>query len=216
MSKVSIEKTGKTVDEAVQAALLEIGLELGDVEIEIMEEESKGLLGLGRKEARVKVYFSTEDDPGETIKLFLEDVLSQMGLEPAVTVNEEEGFYKADISCNDSGLIIGRRGEVLQALQFITSQVVSRAYNTYVRVLLDTEDYRERHKTYLEDLAKKTAEKVIKAKRDFMLDAMSSYERRIIHTCLQDRDNIATYSVGDEPNRKVVVSFEHNGNRNNS
>lgn len=213
MSKVSIEKTGKTVDEAVQAALLELGLELGDVEIEIVEEESKGLLGIGRKEARVRVFFSTEDDPKETIKFFLEDVLSQMGLAPDVFVSEEEGFYKADINCNDSGLIIGRRGEVLQSLQFLTSQVVSRAYDTHVRVLIDTENYRERHNAYLEDLAKKTAEKVVKTKRDFMLDPMSSYERRIIHTCLQNRDNISTYSVGDEPNRKIVISFERNGKR---
>jgi len=213
MSKVSIEKTGKTVDEAVQAALKELELELGDVDIEILEEETKGLLGLGRKEAKVRIYFSTEDDPAETIKLFLEDVLSQMGLSPEVTVTEEEGFYKADISCNDSGLIIGRRGEVLQSLQFVTSQVVSRAYDSRIRVLLDTENYRDRHRVYLEDLAKKTAEKVLKSKRDFMLDPMSSYERRIIHTCLQNNEYISTYSVGDEPNRKIVIAFERNGKR---
>ena len=213
MSKVSIEKTGKTVDEAVQAALKELDLELGDVDIEILEEETKGLLGIGRKEAKVRIYFSTEDDPAETIKLFLEDVLSQMGLSPEVTVTEDDGFYKADISCNDSGLIIGRRGEVLQSLQFVTSQVVSRAYDTRIRVLLDTENYRDRHRVYLEDLAKKTADKVLKSKRDFMLDPMSSYERRIIHTCLQDNEYISTYSVGDEPNRKIVISFERNGKR---
>jgi len=213
MSKVSIEKTGKTVDEAVQAALKELDLERGDVDIEILEEETKGLLGLGRKEAKVRIYFSTEDDPAETIKLFLEDVLSQMGLSPEVTVTEEEGFYKADISCSDSGLIIGRRGEVLQSLQFVTSQVVSRAYDSRIRVLLDTENYRDRHRVYLEDLAKKTAEKVLKSKRDFMLDPMSSYERRIIHTCLQNNEYISTYSVGDEPNRKIVITFERNGKR---
>ncbi|HNZ40425.1 MAG TPA: RNA-binding cell elongation regulator Jag/EloR [Clostridia bacterium] len=215
MSRVSIEKTGKTVDEAVQAALSELGLELGDVEIEIVEEETKGLLGLGRKEAKVRVYFSTEDDPKETIKFFLEDVLSQMNLAPDVFVSEEDGFYKAEISCSDSGLIIGRKGEVLQALQFITSQVVSRAYDTYIRVIIDTENYRERHKAYLEELARKTADKVIKAKRDFMLDPMSSYDRRIIHTCLQNRENISTYSIGDEPYRKIVISFERDGRRNN-
>jgi spoIIIJ-associated protein len=213
MSRVSIEKTGKTVDEAVQAALSELGLELGDVEIEIVEEETKGLLGLGRKEAKVRVYFSTEDDPKETIKFFLEDVLSQMNLAPDVFVSEEDGFYKAEISCSDSGLIIGRKGEVLQALQFITSQVVSRAYDTYIRVIIDTENYRERHKAYLEELARKTADKVIKAKRDFMLDPMSSYDRRIIHTCLQNRENISTYSIGDEPYRKIVISFERDGKR---
>ena len=214
MSRVSIEKTGKTVDEAVQAALSELGLELGDVEIEIVEEETKGLLGLGRKEAKVRVYFSTEDDPKETIKFFLEDVLSQMNLAPDVFVSEEDGFYKAEINCSDSGLIIGRKGEVLQALQFITSQVVSRAYDTYIRVIIDTENYRERHKAYLEELARKTADKVIKAKRDFMLDPMSSYDRRIIHTCLQNRENISTYSIGDEPYRKIVISFERDGKRN--
>ena len=214
MSRVSIEKTGKTVDEAVQAALSELGLELGDVEIEIVEEETKGLLGLGRKEAKVRVYFSTEDDPKETIKFFLEDVLSQMNLAPDVFVSEEDGFYKAEINCSDSGLIIGRKGEVLQALQFITSQVVSRAYDTHIRVIIDTENYRERHKAYLEELARKTADKVIKAKRDFMLDPMSSYDRRIIHTCLQNRENISTYSIGDEPYRKIVISFERDGKRN--
>ena len=214
MSRVSIEKTGKTVDEAVQAALSELGLELGDVEIEIVEEETKGLLGLGRKEAKVRVYFSTEDDPKETIKFFLEDVLSQMNLAPDVFVSEEDGFYKAEINCSDSGLIIGRKGEVLQALQFITSQVVSRAYDTYIRVIIDTENYRERHKAYLEELARKTADKVVKAKRDFMLDPMSSYDRRIIHTCLQNRENISTYSIGDEPYRKIVISFERDGKRN--
>jgi len=215
MSRVSIEKTGKTVDEAVQAALSELGLELGDVEIEIVEEETKGLLGLGRKEAKVRVYFSTEDDPKETIKFFLEDVLSQMNLAPDVFVSEEDGFYKAEINCSDSGLIIGRKGEVLQALQFITSQVVSRAYDTHIRVIIDTENYRERHKAYLEELARKTADKVVKAKRDFMLDPMSSYDRRIIHTCLQNRENISTYSIGDEPYRKIVISFERDGRRNN-
>lgn len=214
MSRVSIEKTGKTVDEAVQAALSELGLELGDVEIEIVEEETKGLLGLGRKEAKVRVYFSTEDDPKETIKFFLEDVLSQMNLAPDVFVSEEDGFYKAEINCSDSGLIIGRKGEVLQALQFITSQVVSRAYDTHIRVIIDTENYRERHKAYLEELARKTADKVVKAKRDFMLDPMSSYDRRIIHTCLQNRENISTYSIGDEPYRKIVISFERDGKRN--
>jgi spoIIIJ-associated protein len=193
---------------------LELGLELGDVEIEIVEEETKGLLGLGRKEAKVRVYFSTEDDPKETIKFFLEDILSQMNLVPDVFVSEEDGFYKAEISCNDSGLIIGRKGEVLQALQFITSQVVSRAYDTYIRVIIDTENYRERHKAYLEELARKTADKVVKAKRDFMLDPMSSYDRRIIHTCLQDRENVSTYSIGDEPYRKIVISFERDGKRN--
>ncbi len=213
MSRVSIEKTGKTVDEAVQAALSELGLELGDVEIEIVEEETKGLLGLGRKEAKVRVYFSTEDDPKETIKFFLEDVLSQMNLAPDVFVSEEDGFYKAEINCSDSGLIIGRKGEVLQALQFITSQVVSRAYDTHIRVIIDTENYRERHKAYLEELARKTADKVVKAKRDFMLDPMSSYDRRIIHTCLQNRENISTYSIGDEPYRKIVISFERDGKR---
>ena len=213
MSKVSIEKTGKTVDEAVQAALKELDLEQGDEDIEILEEETKGLLGLGRKEAKVRIYFSTEDDPAETIKLFLEDVLSQMGLSPEVTVTEEEGFYKADISCNDSGLIIGRRGEVLQSLQFVTSQVVSRAYDSRIRVLLDTENYRDRHRVNLEDLAKKTAEKVLKSKRDFMLAPMSSYERRIILSCLQNNEYISTYSDGDEPNRKIVITFERNGKR---
>ncbi|HRU59196.1 MAG TPA: R3H domain-containing nucleic acid-binding protein, partial [Clostridia bacterium] len=103
---------------------------------------------------------------------------------------------------------------VLQALQFITSQVVSRAYDTYIRVIIDTENYRERHKAYLEELARKTADKVVKAKRDFMLDPMSSYDRRIIHTCLQDRENVSTYSIGDEPYRKIVISFERDGKRN--
>ena len=137
-----------------------------------------------------------------------------MNLVPDVFVSEEDGFYKAEISCNDSGLIIGRKGEVLQALQFITSQVVSRAYDTYIRVIIDTENYRERHKAYLEELARKTADKVVKAKRDFMLDPMSSYDRRIIHTCLQDRENVSTYSIGDEPYRKIVISFERDGKRN--
>jgi spoIIIJ-associated protein len=210
MSKVSIDKTGKTVDDAVQAALLEIGLELQDVEVEVLEEESKGFLGLGGKEAKVRVSFTTEDDPCDTIRMFLEDVLSQMDLKPKVTVKEEEDIFKADIVTDDSGLIIGRRGEVLQALQFITSQVVSRAYDTHIRVLLDTENYRERHKEYLEDLAAKTAEKVIKTRRDFMLDPMSSYERRIIHTFLQDNEKVMTYSVGEEPFRKVVISLGGN------
>ncbi len=211
MGNVSIEKTGKTVDEAVQAALLELGLELGDVDIEILEGENKGLLGLGRKEARVRVHFATEDDPSETIKLFLQDILSQMGLSPEVEVTEENRYYNANIECNDSSLIIGRRGEVLKSLQYLTSQVVSRAYNTRIRVFLDTENYRQKHRKQLEELAKKTAEKVVTAKRDFMLDPMSSYDRRIIHTVLQNENNVSTYSVGDEPNRKVVISFEKDG-----
>ncbi len=202
-------KKGKTVDDAVEAALAELGVGKDDVEITVLTEGNKGLFGLGSKEAEVKVTV-IEKSSEEIARDFLNTVLEGIGLEASVDISTDEERMNIEISGESMGVIIGRRGETLSALQYLTSLVVNRKTEGYTKISIDTENYKKKREESLIKLANKTAEKVIKYRRNITLDPMNPYERRIVHSSLQGNDKISTFSTGDEPMRRVVVALKKN------
>lgn len=202
-------KKGKTVDDAVEAALAELGVGKDDVEITVLTEGNKGLFGLGSKEAEVKVTV-IEKSSEEIARDFLNTVLEGIGLEASVDISTDEERMNIEISGESMGVIIGRRGETLSALQYLTSLVVNRKTEGYTKISIDTENYKTKREESLIKLANKTAEKVIKYRRNITLDPMNPYERRIVHSSLQGNDKISTFSTGDEPMRRVVVALKKN------
>lgn len=207
MEVQTIEKKGKSVDEAIKAALDELSCEIDDVIIEVIEEPSKGLLGLVKKPAVVKV--SLREKPEEDVREALEDLLNKMKLDYRINnVEWEEGRVRINITGKDMGLLIGRKGETLNAVQFVLGLIVNRNREEKVRVVLDVEDYRKKREESLEALALRLSDRVKKTRKSVVMRPMSSQERRIVHTALQGDPQISTYSTGDEPNRKVVISLK--------
>ncbi len=207
----SVEKLGKNVEEAVKSALLELGLKKEQVDIQVIEEGNKGFLGIGLKEAKVIVV--EKNIIKERATEFLNSVFSNMRLDANINFEEYDGSLKINIEGDNMGILIGRRGETLDALQYLVSLVVNKGDAEFVRVSIDTENYRKKREQTLIQLAKKLADRVMKYRRSITLETMSSNERRIIHATLQNNKMISTYSVGEEPNRKVVIAFN---NRKNS
>jgi spoIIIJ-associated protein len=206
----TIEATGKTVQEAVNSALEELGAELDDVEVNVLDEGSKGLFGIGSKMARVQVTLKEEyEDDGVA---FLTDVFEKMNIDVDIEKTEDDESISLMVTGKDSGIIIGRRGETLDALQYLTSLVVNKNSSKYKRVTVDIENYRHKREETLVRLAERLADKVIKYRRNVSLEPMNPYERRIIHSTLQNNDYVETYSVGEDPNRKVVIALKQ-GNR---
>ncbi|MBN2477952.1 protein jag [Candidatus Micrarchaeota archaeon] len=204
MGNIVIEKSAKTVEEAVILALEELKVTEDQVEIEILEEGNKSLLGLRKpKEARVRV--TLYDYATEIARDFLEELFDKMGLEASIEISDDDEIMHINVMSENSGVIIGRRGETLDALQFLTGLVVNRNNTTYKKILLDTEDYRKKRESTLENLANRMAYKVEKSGKSMSLEPMNPYERRIIHSTLQKNKNVETYSVGEDPNRKVVI-----------
>jgi len=204
----TIEATGKTVQDAINSALRELGAERDDVEVNVIEEGSKGLFGIGSKLARVQVTLKpkqTVDGVG-----FLSDIFQKMNVDVNIEKTEDEDSIQIKITGKDSGIIIGRRGETLDALQYLTSLVVNKNSDRYKRVTIDIENYRQKREETLVKLAERLADKVVKYRRNISLEPMNPYERRIIHSTLQNNQYVETYSVGEEPNRKVVITLKQN------
>ena len=207
----SIEVTGKTEDEAIEAALVQLGLSRDDVSVEIVEQAKSGFLGLKNTPAVVRVFFEEKVDYVARIESFLEGLFERMGVESGIDVSEDEGLINVVLSGKDPGALIGRRGETLDAIQHLTNYVINRSVSGRVRINLDAENYRQRRNETLENLAAKTAGKVMKYRRNMTLDPMNAYERHVIHTALQSYEHISTYSVGSEPNRRIVVAYGSSG-----
>lgn len=201
-----IEKSAKTKEEAIELALCELGLTEDEVEIEIIDEGSKGFLGIGSKDAVVKV--SYEEKLARRAESFLDGIFSILGEEVSVDVKEDGREMAIELSGPDMGMVIGKRGETLDALQHLTSLVVNRGDLDFVKVSIDTENYREKRVKALESLANKLAAKVVRSGRSTSLEPMNAYERRIIHSTLQDHDKVTTYSVGQGVRRKVVIALK--------
>lgn len=201
----SLEKSAKTVDEAVVDALVELGLTSDQVEIEILEEGSKGILGLfGTKLARVRV--TQKVNLQDVAKDFLAKLLKSMDLTPEIAITEEDkNSLIINLEGDQMGVLIGKRGQTLDAIQYLTSLVVNKYSDHYIRVKMDTEDYRNRRRKTLESLANNLAMKVKKTGKKFTLEPMSPNERRIIHSTLQKYKFIETHSEGEEPFRRVVI-----------
>ncbi|QNU66977.1 protein jag [Ruminiclostridium herbifermentans] len=206
----SIEKTGKTVQEAIAAALTELNLSEEDVDIEIIEEGTKGIFGIiGSKVARIRVTVREENNNRCDIASdFLYTILNNMEVEADISVSEDDENIVVDINGDDIGIIIGRRGETMDALQYLTSLVVNKGYEDYKRVVLNVENYRQKREETLIKLANRLAEKVVKYKKPVTLEPMNPYERRIIHSSLQGHKFVETFSTGEEPKRKVVIALK--------
>lgn len=247
-----IDVTGKTEEEAIRAALSQLGLERDDVSVEILERSKSGFLGIGSSPAKVRVSYEldvaeepevpqakpaekkpvekkpegkpepapekqpeqpaapvSETEDADRIRAFLTGLLEHMDCRAQVKVYEEEkNRYKVILEGQRLGALIGRRGETLDAIQQLTNYAVNSGRDKRVRIHVDAENYRAKREQSLESLANKVAGKVLKYRRSVTLEPMNAYERHVIHAALQDEPGVTTYSIGSEPNRRVVVSYD--------
>ena len=206
-----IEVSAKTVNEAITEACRKLGVTSDKLEYQVIEEGSSGFLGIGSKPAIIKASAKIEEVSAEdTAKNFLKDVFAAMNMQVVIDVkyNEEEKSMDIELLGDEMGVLIGKRGQTLDSLQYLVSLVVNKEMEEYIRVKIDTENYRQRRKETLENLAKNIAYKVKKTRRPVSLEPMNPYERRIIHSTLQNDKYISTHSEGDEPYRRVVVTYK--------
>lgn len=225
-----VEKTAKTVEEAVRSALEELKTDKENVEIEIIEQPVKGIFGIiGSKNARVRVTLkekkATENIVEKEIekteiritdytlekeraRKFLRDILEAMDIKAEIRVKDVNESLYINLAGPKMGVIIGRRGQTLDSLQYLVSLVVNKdkEKESFVKVIIDTEDYRRKREETLQRLAKRLAEKVRRTGKKVELEPMNPYERRIIHSTLQGIEGITTFSEGEEPYRKVIIS----------
>lgn len=206
MSK-KIEATGKTIEEAIENGLNMLGgIDRDLVSVEVLEKPKPGFLGLGGTSARVSISF--EEDVVSKATGFLEELLNRMGAEAGIKAEQKsDETIVIELSGDNMGILIGRRGETLDAIQHIVNLVINRGEEKHIRVFIDTENYRKKREESLEKLAQKVASQVQKHKRNKVLEPMNAYERHVIHAALQDYKDVSTSSTGTEPNRRVVVSY---------
>ena len=207
-----IEVTGKTVDDAVTNSLIALETTSDKIEYEVLEKGSSGILGIfNSKPAKIRVRkkITMEDQ----VRGFLQGVFEAMKIqvEISIQIDKEEGTMSSDLAGPEMGILIGKRGQTLDSLQYLTSLVANKSSEEYVRVKLDTENYRERRKETLEHLAKNIAYKVKRTKKSVSLEPMNPYERRVIHSALQNDKYVCTKSEGEEPFRHVVVILKKDG-----
>jgi len=206
-----IEVSAKTVSDAITEACQKLGVTSDKLEHEVIEEGSTGFLGIGAKPAVIKAWVKVEEVSVEdAAKIFLKDVFAAMNMEVVIDVkyNESEKEMDIDLSGDEMGVLIGKRGQTLDSLQYLVSLVVNKESEDYIRVKVDTENYRERRKETLENLAKNIASRVKRTRRTVSLEPMNPYERRIIHSALQNDRYVTTHSEGEEPFRRVVVTLK--------
>lgn len=230
---VSVEKSARTVQEAIDSALLELGASVEEVVIEVLDEGEAGILGIGRKPARVLVtlegtqgaaapaaavedtaYYGDDEEytgeletPEETEAVnFVSRVLAGIGIRGQISSYREETTIFIDVNGSDVGAVIGRRGESLDALQYLATLVACKNSEERVRVVLDIGGYRRRREESLVSLAERTAAKVARSGSRYSLEPMNPAERRVVHTALQGYPGVMTFSEGEEPERRVIVA----------
>ena len=233
----TLEKSGRTEDDAINAALRELGMDRDDVSVEIIERAKSGFLGIGASPAVVRVSYEAPDEvPAEVpaapktdevpaaapadeavideceeyaeIRKFLTGLLERMGVKANIEISaRDNGGVNVNLTGSGMGAIIGRRGETLDAIQHLTNYVINRGSDKHTHISVDAEAYRSKREESLTKLAEKMAEKAIKYKRSMALEPMNSYERHVIHSALQNYEGVTTSSTGVEPNRRVVVSY---------
>ena len=203
-----VEFSAKTVDDAITDACQKFTVSSDKLEYEVVEEGSSGFLGIGSKPAIIKA--RVKSSVTDIAKDFLKDVFEAMDMVVVVNVkyNESDRVMDIDLSGDDMGVLIGKRGQTLDSLQYLVSLVVNKDLEDYIRVKVDTENYRQRRKDTLENLAKNISYKVKRTKRAVSLEPMNPYERRIIHSALQNDKYVTTHIEGDEPFRHVVVTIK--------
>ena len=205
--------TGKTVDDAINKAIVELRISSDLLDFEVEDKGAAGILGIGARPAVIRARVKGGVDGNA--EAFLQDVFRSMNMDVTVVseYNEDEHTLNIDLQGDDMGILIGKRGQTLDSLQYLTSLVVNKKTEEYVRVKLDIENYRERREETLENLARSIAAKVRKSHKPIVLEPMNPYERRIIHSCLQNDRYVVTSSEGEEPYRHVVVSPKRSGKK---
>ncbi len=203
-----IEVSAKTVSDAITEACQKLGVTSDKLDYQVIEEGSSGFLGIGSKPAMIRA--AAKNTAEDSAKDFLNSVFAAMHLTVVVNVvyDEESRHMNIDLSGEEMGVLIGKRGQTLDSLQYLTSLVVNKGAENYIKVKIDTENYRQRRKETLENLAKNIAYKVKRTKRPVSLEPMNPYERRIIHSALQNDKYVTTHSEGEEPFRRVVVALK--------
>ncbi|MCZ8524118.1 MULTISPECIES: RNA-binding cell elongation regulator Jag/EloR [Paenibacillus] len=203
MKKIVV--TGKTIEDAVASGLAQLGVPEERTKSTVLEHPAKGLFGLfGVKEARVEL--EVLPDPIEEAEAFLREVLGAMDL-PNVRIDRKRSREGTELHLfgGELGMLIGRRGQTLDALQYLANIVANRYADHHVRIILDAEQFRERRKQTLRELADRLAERVIRTKKEVVLEPMPSQDRKVIHAQLQQNHQVRTFSRGDEPSRRVVI-----------
>ena len=203
-----IEISAKNVDDAITQATVQLGITSDQLEYEVLDKGSTGFLGIGSKNAVIKARKKFSID--ENVVEFLSSIFDAMKMEVEilVAVNEEEHIIEVELKGDDMGILIGKRGQTLDSLQYLTNLAINKHSDEYYKVKIDTEDYRKRRKETFENLAKNIAYKVKRTKRPVSLEPMNPFERRIIHSALQNDRYVTTHSEGDEPYRHVVVTLK--------
>lgn len=240
-----IVTSGKTIEDAVKQGLAKLGTTEDKVAVNVLEQPSKGFLGLiGVREAKVELTLlepptpapepasvpssnrtpsmshssasvveekstGNEKDPYAEAASFIREVGENMGLDVKVEISHSKDHTVLNISGQDLGLMIGRRGQTLDALQYLANIIANRYSDSFIRIVLDAENFRERRKKTLEDLAVRLAGRVVRTRKEVTLEPMSPQERKVIHSKLQDHPEVKTYSKGEEPNRRVVITLKH-------
>ncbi|WP_018665270.1 RNA-binding cell elongation regulator Jag/EloR [Heyndrickxia acidiproducens] len=201
-----VTATGQNVEHAVNAALEQLNSSKEEVDIQIIDEGKKGIFGLfGSKPAVVHVQL--KPDPVDTVVEYLHGIIEKMGYAPKIEVEKSDQTIKLNITGENLALLIGKRGQTLNALQLLTQLTANRMIRHHVKVMLDVGDYREKREQSLKLLAERLAARVAKTKRSIRLEPMPSFERKVIHSALAKNNKVATFSEGTEPNRYVVVAL---------
>lgn len=200
--------SAKTVDDAITEACQALSVTSDKLDYVVVEEGSSGFLGIGSKNAVIEARVKSSID--EVARVFLNDVFAAMNLNVVIKIDykEEEKEMNIELCGDEMGVLIGKRGQTLDSLQYLVSLVVNKETENYIRVKVDSENYRKRRQDTLENLAKNIAFKVKRTKRPVKLEPMNPYERRIIHSALQNDKFVTTHSEGEEPNRFVVVTMK--------
>lgn len=203
MKKITV--SGKNVEEAIQSALAKLNTTREKISFQVIEEAQKGFLGLiGSKPAIVEV--EMKPDAAQEGISFLKQVTSDMGVNVEIQVSETKEGYLFELIGEGLGILIGKRGQTLDSLQYLVNLVANRYSEQYIRIVLDAENYRQRRKESLEQLAHRLANKAVRTRKSVVLEPMNALERKIIHTALQDVKGVKTYSEGVEPHRKIIVA----------
>ena len=196
------ESKGKTVEEAILNGLSQMGLSIDQVDVKIVQEKTKGFFGIGKGAV---VLLKQKSSVVDEVESFLNKLFITMGISAVAQAEEEDKIIKVDITGDSTGVLIGRRGETLDSLQYLTSLVVNKSSEEYKRIFVDTENYRKKREDTLVNLANRIAAKVAKTGKGVVLEPMNPYERRILHATLHDHPVVCTMSEGEEPFRRVII-----------
>ncbi len=200
-----IQLSAKTEEKAIEEAINKLNVRTAEeLDIEILEKASKGFLGFGSKDAVIKA--TVKFNPEKAAKEFLREMFVAMGIIVNIDTNLKDKHLFINLSGDDMGVLIGKRGQTLDSIQYLVNLVVNKGNAPYISIMLDTENYRQRRKETLESLAYNLAKKAKITGKKVVLEPMNPYERRIIHSSLQNNRYVTTYSEGEEPYRNVVIA----------